>query len=407
MRQRRVVAKAPPQLLGQVRRQRREHQHQRLERRAAGHRLLGQVVGELDQLGRRGVVAQRGVVVGHPCDRAVQKPQRGIVEFVVRGHRGAAVLGDHQPPHPLKETVCSDDIFGRPRPRRLERTHRHLVDAQRVGAVVVADLVGRDRVLQALADLAELLLDLDLTVGSRPEEAAVPFDDLGRGHVGATRVGVGERLDVTLVDQTPVGLARTDVAQIVKDLVPEPRIQQVQHRVLDTAHVQVDTTRIVGSVLGRPRTHPIRLVLRGAHLVLVVRIGVSQFVPRTSGPLRHDIGVAGVLLDPVAEVELDVDPVGGLGQRRRRFAAGIVGIEQHRRIVRYVRKFYRQQRFRQRVRPSVGVVDDREGLAPVPLPSEKPVAQLVFDSRPTAAVGGQLVGDGCLGLPDGHPVEEA
>ena len=58
VRQRGVVAQPLPQLLGQVRRQRRDHQHQRLHRRPRRHTLLGQVVGVLDQLGRGGVVAQ-------------------------------------------------------------------------------------------------------------------------------------------------------------------------------------------------------------------------------------------------------------------------------------------------------------------------------------------------------------
>ena len=112
--------------------------------------------------------------------------QRLLVDRLVLGDAvGAGVFVDHQAPHPLQEPVRADDVLGRPRPRRLERTHRHLVNPQRVGAVVVADLVRRHRVLQALADLAELLDDLDLAVGSVPVELSVAFNDFGGGHVGA------------------------------------------------------------------------------------------------------------------------------------------------------------------------------------------------------------------------------
>ena len=222
----------------------------------------------------RSVSSLDGLVVGHPL--------------------GAAGLVDDHAPNPLQEAVCADDVLGGPRPRRLQRAHRHLVDAQGVGAVLLADLVGRHRVLQALADLAELLGHLDLAVGRRIAELPVALDDFGGGHVGAARVGVGERLDVALVDQPPVRLAGADVAEVVEHLVPEPRVQQVQHRVLDTADVQVDAAGIAGAVLGRARPHPVRLVLLGAERLRVVRVGVAQLVPGAARPLRHDVGVAGV-----------------------------------------------------------------------------------------------------------------
>ena len=177
------------------------------------------------------------------------------------------------------------------------------------------------------------------------------------------------------------------MAEVVEHLVPEPRVQQVQHRMLDAADVQVDAARVVRAVLGRPRAHPVRLVLLGAQRFRVVRVGVAQLVPRAARPLRHDVGVAGVGLEAVAEIQLDVHPVGRLGQRRRRLAVGVVGVEQHRRVVVDVGQFDRQRRFRQRVRTAVFVVDDRERLAPVPLPGEQPVPQLVLDAGLPAAVG--------------------
>ena len=160
-----------------------------------------------------------------------------------------------------------------------------------------------------------------------------------------------------------------------------------------------------GAVLGRPRTHPVRLVLLGAQLFFVVRVGVAQLVPGAARPLRHHVGVAGVGLEAVAEVQLDVHPVGRLGQRRRRLAVGVVGIELHRRVVRDVGQFHGQRRFGQRVRAAVGVVDDRERLTPVPLPREQPVPQLVLDAGLPAPVGVQPLGDRLLRRRDAQPVE--
>ncbi len=158
-------------------------------------------------------------------------------------------------------------------------------------------------------------------------------------------------------------------------------------------------------MFGRPRAHPVGLVLLAAEPFCVVRVGVAQLVPGAAGPLRHDVGVAGVGLQAVAEVQLDVHPFGRLGQRRRRLAVGVVGVEQHRRVVRDVGQLDRQRGVIQRVRAPVAVVDDRERLTPIALPREKPVAQLVFDAPPAATFGFQPRGDGFLGGRDVQPVE--
>ena len=56
-------------------------------------------------------------------------------------------LVDQVAPQPLQEPVHADDVGGVPRPRHVERAHEHLVEAQRVRAVLTPDVVGRDRVL--------------------------------------------------------------------------------------------------------------------------------------------------------------------------------------------------------------------------------------------------------------------
>ena len=64
--------------------------------------------------------------------------------------------------------------------------------------------------------------------------------DLERVDVDATFVLVRRSQDVALVEQPVERLDRADVAQVEQHLVPEAGVQQVQHRVLDAAHVQVD-----------------------------------------------------------------------------------------------------------------------------------------------------------------------
>ncbi|SKU07448.1 Uncharacterised protein [Mycobacteroides abscessus subsp. abscessus] len=122
-------------------------------------------------------------------------------------------------------------------------------------------------------------------------------------------------LDIPLIEQPPVRLAGTDVSQVVEHLVPEPRIQQVQHGMFHAADIQIDTARVIRAMFCRARAQPVCLVLLVAEGFCVVGVGVAQFIPGAARPLRHHVGVPRVVLEPVAEVQLDIHPVGGLGQR--------------------------------------------------------------------------------------------
>ena len=330
-----------PQLLGDVRRQGSQHDHQRLDglpRGAGLLEVLGEVVGQHRELGDRRVVAQRVVVLADAGDGLVQQPFRVVVELGVGDPERTGLLVDDESPDALQESLRPHHVLGGPRPRLVERTHEHLVDAQRIGTVVTADVVGRHRVLEGLAHLAVLPANL-LTV---VEELAVLFGDLFGGHIDAARIGVGVRLDHALVEQLSVRFATRDVSEVEEDLVPEPRIQQVQHRVLDTTDVEVEATRVVLAVQCRPGPHPVRLVLLGAQGFRVGGVDVAQLVPRTARPLGHDVGVPGVGLHAVAQVEFHRHPLGGLRQRRRRLAVRVVGVEGHRRIVVDLRELHRQ-----------------------------------------------------------------
>ena len=94
--------------------------------------------------------------------------------------------------------------------------------------------------------------------------------------------------------------------------------------------------------------------------------------------MGHGVQLPPVLPRPVAQVQHDIAPAGRAGQRRHRVA--VLG-RRLRLELGHLRQQDRQLRLRQRQRP-VLVVDDRERLAPVPLPGELPVPQPVGPGSP-------------------------
>ena len=175
----------------------------------------------------------------------------------VADHEVAGVLVDHQPPEPLQEALSADHVPGLPGPGHIEWTHRHLVHPEDIGAVGLADLVRGDHVVEGLAHLPVLAAYRCALVDEGPRRV---LDDLRGGDVDPPVVGVGVRLDVTLVEQSPVRLLAGDVAEIEQDLVPEAGVEEVQDGVLDPAHVEVHPTGIAGA--SRVLAHPVALVRR-------------------------------------------------------------------------------------------------------------------------------------------------
>ena len=235
-----------------------------------------------------------------------------------------------------------------------------------------------------------MLIGLDTVhvppVTGDPPEGTVALDDLRGGDVHTAVVGVRESLDIALVEEAMVRLAGGHVAEVEQHLVPEPGVQQVQHGVLDAADIQVHTA---GFLLIRG-AHPVLFVLWVAERVLVRGIHIAELVPGTSRPLRHHVGIASVLLGAIAQIQLDIDPVRRLGQRRVRLGLRVIGIEGHRPVVVHIREHNGQHGLRERMSHVILVVHNGEGLTPVPLPSEEPITQLVLDF---------LLADATLGEP--------
>ena len=192
------------------------------------------------------------------------------------------------------------------------------------------------------------------------------------------------------------------MAQVVQHLVPEAGVQQVQHRVLGAADVQVDAAAVALPL----RAHPVALVLGVDERLVVGGIEVAQLVPARPRPLRHRVGLAAVGLGALAQVERDLDPVGGPGQRRHRLGRLVVVGEGGGGVVLDVGQHDRQHRLGQRPGQAVvGVVDDGERLAPEPLAAEQPVAQLGGDGALAGARGLQPVDDPALGVGDAQAVQ--
>ncbi len=181
--------------------------------------------------------------------------------------------------------------------------------------------------------------------------------------------------------------------------MPEPRVEQVQHGVLDPADVEVHSPAGLAG-------HPVPLDGRIDESGVVGRVEVAQVVPARPGPLGHRVGLAPVAARAVAEVDGDVDPALGAGEGRFGWRGGVVVGDDDRLERLELGELDRQRRVRQRQREAVVVVDDRERLAPVALPAEEPVPQLVRDGAGTEAVGLEPFDDLGLGVVDVEPVEE-
>ena len=72
---------------------------------------------------------------------------------------------------------------------------------------------------------------------------------------------------------------RAHEPQVIEHLVPEPRVQEMEHRMLRASHVEVH---------GKPVVRLFR-VREGR---IVFRIHVAEVVPAGTGPLGHRVGLA-------------------------------------------------------------------------------------------------------------------
>ena len=392
------VAEGAPDLLGEVRREGREQQAE-LRQRVAVQRLarLHDVADE-DHHGADGRVEGEAIdALADGGDRSVQEPTLAVAALPCRqlaqAVGGGLVVGglERQSVRALQEAVAAGDAVGLPRGAVLERAHEHLVEAHGVGAELLDDVVGVDDVAAALGHLVPLhvdgfagVLDLPLVAagGERLDLGGLEDHGAAVGVAAAVLGQVGGAEDHALVDEALERLAGADVAEVEQDLVPEAGVEQVEDGVLGPADVEVDGQPVVGGGAGERRG-------------VVLRVHEAQVVPAAAGPLRHGVGLT--------EAAVGVDPRAGLAERGLAGLAGLevvelgegdgqLGLGDGHDLV---------------VALGGGVVDEREGLAPVALPREQPVAQLVGDAAAAEALGLEPGDHGLLGLRGREAVEEA
>ena len=192
------------------------------------------------------------------------------------------------------------------------------------------------------------------------------------------------------------------MAEIEQYLVPKTGVEQVQHGVLGAADVQINARGRVGCP-SRPRRagdsapyrpHPVLLRVLADKGRVVLRVEVAQVIPATAGPLGHGVGFASRAVRQIHPVLRARE--GGLAVGR-----GFVIVER--------RRQHGQGRFRQRrVKPAAARVllpNDRERLAPIPLPAEEPVAEFVVDRALAQAFGFEPIGDFPFGFRRGQSIE--
>ncbi len=164
--------------------------------------------------------------------------------------RVAIGIAGQEAPRAIEEPARARDAGGLPLDAVLERPHEQLVEPHRIGAVLGAHVVGVDDVVLALRHLIEL--GLDGRVGTLDEPRGVALLDLVVVVVLATRLAERGLVDHALVEQALERLLGRHQAGIEQHLVPEPRVQEVQHRVLVAADVEVDRHPVL-LLLGIPR----------------------------------------------------------------------------------------------------------------------------------------------------------
>ena len=377
------VAQLLPQLLGHVGGKWVQQLQQQLVLGLGRTPLIAQRVDVDHQLGNGGVGLQRVNVLADLLDGAVGNG----LQLGADALAGNELLAHR--PDLIEEALAALDGGGVPRGGLLKVADEHLIQAQRVGTVLVDHIVGVDDVAEGLGHLDDGVLGhlavlLDKGLARALLVAVLGQQALALG-IGLVLKGMGVQAQDHAVGGTLlVRLLGGHNADVIQELVPETAVQQVQGGVLHAAVVPV-------------HRRPVLQRLLGGNGILAVRIHVAQEVPGRTGPLGHGIGLTG--RGAAAAGAGGLDPVGVAGQRGlavgARLKVGDVGQRQG------------QAAFGQGLPAALLALDHGDGFAPVALAAEHPVAQLVVDLILALAVAFQPLDHLFLGVGDGQAVEEA
>ena len=132
----------------------------------------------------------------------------------------------------------------------------------------------------------------------------------------------------------------------------------MQYRVFRTADVKVNG-------------HPVFFFVLRDERAGIFRIDVPEVIPAATGPLRHRVCFA--FAGTAALWTFAIHPVGRFRQRRFGVAGG--------RVIFHLWQPERQFIFRYRHRAALRTMHNRNRFAPVTLPGEKPITQLIVHRR--------------------------
>ena len=203
---------------------------------------------------------------------------------------------------------------------------------------------------------------------------AVGLDNRARGHDVALGLGHGVAvlvLDHALAQQVGEGLVNTQQAQVTQRLGKEAAVEQVQNGMLDAADVVIDG-------------HPTVCRLAGEGQLGVVRIGIAQVIPAGACEGVHGIGLA--LSRAAADRAGGLVEVLALGKGLASAQVQVLG-QRHRQLILWHGHD-----------AAVLAVDGRDGVAPIALAGNEPVAQTELDLATTAAHGLEVGHDRSLAL---------
>jgi len=292
-----VVAKDAPHFFGDVRGKRVQQLDERFARFAVALVHLHHFVVEDHQLADRGVEAHVLDIARDLDDGLVHHLLDSFRSGFIHKDRGFIAVTDNRAPGAAEEAVHAFDALGLPRLHGVQRAHEHFVQAKTVGTVVTDNVIGVHDVLEGLTHLRHNLLKLD--VGSLLEELSVLlFDFVGRD-LGASGIFVSEGKNHALVEEFLERFVGRDEAEVKEHLVPEAAVEQVEHGVFGTAHVEVDR-------------HPVLFKFLCNKCVAVAGVDVAEVIPAGASPLRHGVRLADTL---AAVLVGDLEPFGGVCER--------------------------------------------------------------------------------------------
>ena len=377
-------------------------------------------VAHEDHQGRDGrIQIERFDVARNLVDRAGEEPLLGGCALP-RRELACTVLRidplDDQAIGTLEEAKDPGNPVGGPGSGLAQRTDEHLVEPHGVGPVLRHHVVRVDDVAAALGHLLRDLLEHNLLIRGQGlavlpahlirRDPALPKPLAGfavyrclavvthllggietpvrSGAVTCVgnEVAIAPGLDHAGIEKLLEGLLGGDQTEVVEHLVPEACVEQMQHGVLSSTHIQVDR-------------HPVALRLRGPGGLGVPRIAEPQVVPAAPGPLGHGVGIAPRALPRVGIARLDpaLDPC----QWWLEVGAGLVILE--------LRQLDGQIRLGHQLGRAVLEMQHRKRLTPVALATEEPVAQPVADRTAAGTLRLEPLDHAALGIRRAQPVE--